>query len=143
MASLAIGLTRFWFAIRKAWQDPTFRTIVALTASFLLVGTIVFHKIEGWSYLDSFYYSAVTSATLGFGDFTPTTSAGKLLTVFYMFCGIGLLVALFTRFASALIESERENQARLHAHLAQARARFAHDSESSVQSSTPEEKHLP
>ena len=133
MASLLIGLARFWSAIRKAWRDPTFRLLAVLTGSLLLVGTLVFSRIEGWSYLDSFYYSAVTAATVGFGDFTPKTPAGKLLTVFYMFCGIGLLVALLTRFAEALIQSERENQERLHGHLSRARAKIAGDDAGAVQ----------
>lgn len=117
MVSLLIGLARFWFAIRTAWRDPTFRLLAALTASLLLVGTLVFNRVEGWSYLDSFYFSAITVATVGYGDFSPQTDAGKLLTVFYIFCGLGLLVSLLTRFAEALIQSERENQARLHAQL--------------------------
>jgi len=133
MASLLIGLARFWSAIRQAWRDPTFRTLTALTASLLLVGMWVFHQVEGWSYLDSFYYSAVTAATVGFGDFTPKTPAGKLLTVFYMFCGIGLLVALLTRFADALIQSERENQERLHVRLSQAREKIAGGDAGAVQ----------
>ena len=128
MASLLIGLARFWFAIRTAWRDPTFRLLATLTASLLLVGTLVFNRVEGWSYLDSFYFSAITLATVGYGDFSPHTDAGKLLTVFYIFCGIGLLVALLTRFADALIQSERETQARLHAQLAHARKKLApHD----------------
>ena len=133
MASLLIGLARFWSAIRQAWRDPTFRLLAALTGSLLLVGTLVFNRIEGWSYLDSFYYSAVTAATVGFGDFTPKTPAGKLLTVFYMFCGIGLLVALLTRFAEALIQSERENQGRLHEHLGRAREKLAGGDAGAVQ----------
>jgi voltage-gated potassium channel len=132
MASLLIGLARLWSAIRRAWRDPMFRLLVSLTASLLLVGTWVFHKVEGWSYLDSFYYSAVTAATVGFGDFTPKTPAGKLLTVFYMFCGIGLLVALLTRFAEALIQSAREDQERLHGHLSRARAKIAGDDDGAV-----------
>lgn len=44
---------------------------------------------------------------MGYGDFTPKTSAGKLLTILYIFAGVGLLVALLTRFADALIQSER------------------------------------
>ena len=71
-----------------------FRLLVSLTASLLLVGTWVFHKVEGWSYLDSFYFSAISVATVGYGDFAPKTPAGKLLAVFYVFCGIGLLVVL-------------------------------------------------
>ena len=109
MVSLLIGLSRLWLAIRKAWRDPTFRLLAALTGSLLLGGMLVFHAIEGWSYLDSFYFSAITLATVGYGDFTPTTAAGKLLTVIYIFSGIGLLVAMLSRFADALIQSERES----------------------------------
>ncbi len=125
MVSLSIGLVRFWFAIRMAFRDPVFRLIAALTGSLLLVGTLVFHSVEGWSHLDSFYFSAITLATVGYGDFTPETPAGKLLTVIYIFSGIGLLVALLTRFAEALIQSERENQERLHMRLTQVREKIA------------------
>ena len=65
-------------------------------------------------------FSAISLATVGYGDFAPHTDAGKLLTVFYVFCGIGLLVALLSRFAEALVESHRENKERLHVHLAHA-----------------------
>jgi hypothetical protein len=63
---------------------------------------------------------------VGYGDFSPKTPAGKLLAVFYIFCGIGLLVTLVTRFAEALIQSERENQARLHAHLGKVHEKSGH-----------------
>lgn len=127
MASLLIGLARFWSATRKAWRDPTFRLVVSLTASLLLVGTWVFHQVEGWSYLDSFYFSAISVTTVGYGDFAPKTPAGKLLTVFYIFCGIGLLVAFLSRFAEALIQSSREDQERLHQRLKQTRERVGSD----------------
>lgn len=117
MVSLVIALTRFWFAIRTAWRDPSFRLLVALTASLLLVGTWVFHRVEGWSYLDSFYFSAISLSTVGYGDFTPHTPVGKLLTVFYIFAGFGLLVALLTLFANALIQSVQESRAKLHLQL--------------------------
>lgn len=125
MVSLMLGLTRFWFAIRMALRDPTFRLLIALTASLLLVGTWVFHQVEGWAYLDSFYFSSITLLTVGYGDFTPETAAGKLLTVFYGFSGIGLLVALLARFAEALIQSHRENEERLYHRLMQAREKIA------------------
>jgi hypothetical protein len=117
MVSLLIALARFWLAIRMAWRDPSFRLLATLTLSLLVVGTWVFHRVEGWSYLDSFYFSAISLATVGYGDFTPTTAAGKLLTVFYVFAGFGLLVALLTLFANALIQSARESQEKLHGQL--------------------------
>lgn len=148
MVSLLIGLARFWLAIRKAWGDPTFRLVATLSASLLLVGTFVFHWVEGWSYLDSFYFSAISATTVGYGDFSPQTPAGKLLAVFYIFCGIGLLVALVTRFAEALIQAERENQERLHSHMTQARATMAPSRAGAAQpglaeAPVAEEEHLP
>ena len=140
MVSLMIGLTRFWFAIRKAWSDPTFRLVATLSVSLLLVGMFLFHWIEGWSYLDSFYFSAISATTVGYGDFSPQTPAGKLLAVVYIFCGIGLLVTLVTRFAEALIQSERENQERLHSHLIQAREKMV---PRGAESTVAEEEHLP
>lgn len=73
MLSLTIGLARFWLAIRNAWRDPAFRLLATLTASLLLVGTWVFHQVEGWSYLDSFYFSAISLSTVGYGDFSPAS----------------------------------------------------------------------
>lgn len=125
MVSLLIGLGRFWFAIRKAWGDPSFRSVAALTLSLLVVGTWLFHRVEGWAYLDSFYFSAISLATVGYGDFTPKTAAGKLLTVFYIFAGFGLLAALLTRFADALIQSERESSERRHLRLQQVHEKIA------------------
>ena len=148
MVSLLVGLTRFWFAIRKAWSDPMFRLVATLSASLLLVGMFLFHWIEGWSYLDSFYFSAISATTVGYGDFSPQTPAGKLLAVVYIFCGIGLLVALVTRFADALIQSERENKERLHSHLKHASEKLVPGSAGAAQPGPAEppvagEEHLP
>jgi voltage-gated potassium channel len=133
MVSIMIGLARFWLAIRKVWSDPTFRLVATLSASLLVVGMFLFHWVEGWSYLDSFYFSAISATTVGYGDFSPKTPAGKLLAVFYIFCGIGLLVALVTRFAEALVQAERENQERLHLHLMQAHEKIAPRGASAVE----------
>lgn len=112
MVALLITLAQFWSTVRKAWRDPSFRSLAALTVLLLFVGTLIFHEVEGWAYLDSFYFSAITLATVGYGDFTPKTPVGKLLTVFYIFMGFGMLMALLTRFAEALIQSEREGRTR-------------------------------
>ena len=138
MVSLLIGLTRFWLAIRLAWRDPSFRLLAMLTMSLLLVGTWVFHRVEGWSYLDSFYFSAISLATVGYGDFTPHTAAGKLLTVFYIFAGFGLLVALLTLFANALIQSVQDAREKLHHQLMEALEKGAPGGATTPQTHTTE-----
>ncbi|MCL1463582.1 ion transporter [Argonema galeatum] len=43
------------------------------------------------TFLDAFYFSVVTMTTVGFGDVTPTSEAGRLLTVMMIFTGIALI----------------------------------------------------
>lgn len=63
----------------------------------LAIGTFLFHWIEGWNYLDSLYFCVISLATVGYGDFTPDTQLGKVLTMIYIVNGIGILLALFDR----------------------------------------------
>jgi hypothetical protein len=57
----------------------------------LVMGTVAFHYMEGWSWVDSFYFSAVAGTTVGFGDLTPSTDLSKLFSVVYIFVGIGII----------------------------------------------------
>ena len=66
---------------------------LALTSAVILMATatIVYHQFEDWSWVDSFYFSAIAASTVGFGDFSPTTDFTKLFTVGYVFAGVSLL----------------------------------------------------
>ena len=64
-----------------------FRTMIIIT------GTLVYHYLEGWSYIDSLYFSVVTLTTIGYGDFAPKTDEGKLFTILYIVAGIGMILS--------------------------------------------------
>ena len=38
---------------------------------FSLIPAAIFMAIEGWTYLESWYYTVVTLTTVGFGDYVP------------------------------------------------------------------------
>ena len=53
-----------------------------------LIGTFFIHRFEigypiGESYFNAFYFTVITTATIGFGDLVPMTVAGKILTMGY------------------------------------------------------------
>jgi hypothetical protein len=85
-------------ATKKAWDAHATRIIGGLSLLVLGVGTLVYRILEDWSWVDSFYFSAVTLTTVGFGDLTPTTTASKLFTIFYIFTGISLIGSLLNEF---------------------------------------------
>jgi hypothetical protein len=78
-------------------QDPDSRPALLYAAGTLLAGVIVYHWLEGWSFLDCLYFCVITLATVGYGDLTPTTPVGRLFTIFYVINGIAILLAFFDR----------------------------------------------
>ena len=60
----------------------SFLAIFALTG-----GSIFYHIVEKWSWINSVYFSVITLTTVGYGDLLPTTNASKIFTMFYVFIG--------------------------------------------------------
>lgn len=69
------------------------RWLIGSVVGILVVGAIFYHFVEGWGWLDSFYFCAITLATIGYGDLAPKTDLGKLFTIFYAFAGLGVVAA--------------------------------------------------
>jgi voltage-gated potassium channel len=92
LVGLVLMLRRFLRTLRDAWKsDQAFRFLLALVVSLLLSGTVFFTLVEGWSVLDSLYFSVTTLTTVGFGDPAPATAAGKIFTMVYIFVGLGVI----------------------------------------------------
>lgn len=75
--------------------DKDSRLVFYWTAGFLLLGTLVYHWLEGWSYLDSFYFSLISMTTIGYGDLSPTTPISKVFTIIFVINGIAILLTMF------------------------------------------------
>jgi voltage-gated potassium channel len=73
-------------------DDEEYRDLLLTTIGIIIFGTIVYHYLEGWSYLDSLYFCVITLTTVGYGDFSPQTDEGKLFTIFYIILGLGIIL---------------------------------------------------
>lgn len=86
------------------------RTLMLQTIMFqlyLLLGALVFCKVEEWNYLDAVYWAAVTLFTVGFGDLYPTTSLGQGLLIPYSLVGIISLGLVIGSIRSLMLERAR------------------------------------
>lgn len=96
MRDLGRGLQAFW-------RDASARSLLALTMTLVAIATLFYRRVEELSWLDSFYVSVITVSTVGYGDISPQTPAGKLFTLAYVVIGIGVFVALVTTVAHHLL----------------------------------------
>lgn len=53
-------------------------TLIPATIILIFLPSCLFTYFEGWPYSVSVYYSFVTLATIGFGDFIPTFQAHQV-----------------------------------------------------------------
>ncbi len=86
------------------------RSFLAASIAVLMIGTGGFMIAEGLSFFDAFYFSIVTIATVGYGDFHPGTMFGKILAITIIILGAGTFVGAVAN-ASELMLNRREKQA--------------------------------
>lgn len=104
MISFFLTIGRFIRAIWYGLRDPEFRALLTLVVIILGSGTVFYWRVEGWSVLDSLYFSVITLTTIGYGDLSPTTPASKIFTMCYILVGIGVLVVFVEKLARHAIE---------------------------------------
>lgn len=87
--SLMLG---FFRDIGEILHDHKTRAILIWVLLLLIIGTLFYTLVEGWTIVDAFYFSVITLTTVGYGDFSPVTTAGKLFTTIYILVGISIIV---------------------------------------------------
>lgn len=104
--SIFANIIRLFRGLRSALRQPEVQGVVTLALALILLATVFYWLVEGWSLLDSAYFAVVTIATVGYGDFSPQAGLGKLFTMGYIFAVIGIFVAAVSAIAQAVLRAE-------------------------------------
>jgi len=90
---------------RKAHTSA--RKIAAISALILLIiiGTMSFHYFEDWTWVQSFYFTVSTLATVGYGDLHPTSDGTRLFTALFILAGVSVAVAALSIIGSSYIDN--------------------------------------
>lgn len=85
----------------KFWEYLAYvRGVVLMLILLMLASGFVFAIWEGEELGDAIYFAFVTGLTVGYGDISPTTGVGKILSVFTGLVGVifmGVIVAVANR----------------------------------------------
>jgi hypothetical protein len=64
-------------------------------------------RLEGWSVMDSIYYSIITCGTVGYGDFSPISQRARLWAIIFIPFAVASGGEILGTVASAILEQRR------------------------------------
>ncbi len=80
--------------------------ILTIIIAIFSGGTLGYYFIEeNWTLFESFYMTAITITTVGYGETKPLSDAGRLFTIFLIFIGLGSAAIFATQLAKAFLEN--------------------------------------
>lgn len=91
--------------------------LLFVAAGTIIIGSFLIFSVESQepdsqinSMLDAVWWTVATVTTVGYGDVVPVSETGKIVAIFYMFFGIGVLAisisVLGTQFYKRRFEKE-------------------------------------
>ena len=87
-----LSLSRLY---KQMLKQPETRGLLIISAFTVLIGVIFYTLAEHWTLVDAIYFCVVTLGTVGYGDITPVTDAGKIFTTIYIIFGLSVIGGFF------------------------------------------------
>lgn len=80
------------------------RALLGLATVLIGSGTVFFRYIEGWAWIDAYFFTVVTISTVGYGNLVPATVIGKIGTTVLIFLGIGIFATALGLIGQRIVE---------------------------------------
>ncbi|KAJ9419359.1 hypothetical protein QL093DRAFT_2590998 [Fusarium oxysporum] len=97
-------------SIRRRWVAMAFSTFTWLV--LWLVGAFVFQRAEkayqDWSYFDALYFCFEAWTTIGYGDLTPISNAGRSFYVFWSLLALPTMTVLISNASDTVVRIIRD-----------------------------------
>ncbi|MDX2256905.1 MAG: potassium channel protein [Pseudanabaenaceae cyanobacterium bins.39] len=115
------SLSPFALEMELARYQKTLITNFSILGGLIIVGTLGYHLIEGWNWLDSIYMTVITLATIGYGETNPLHAGGRIFTIILIVMGVISLSYVVSQFTNAIANGHIYNiwQARQHSKMMQ------------------------
>lgn len=109
MVSFILSLKRLIEGLFRAFKRQDFLSLFATLCLILLSGTMFYHGVEKWSWLDSFYFAFVSLIPTSVStELSPATDFGKIFTMIYLMVGVGLMFMILITIGRSLVKVEDE-----------------------------------
>jgi voltage-gated potassium channel len=79
---------------------------VIILNSLLVIGTVGYMLIDNYSFLDAFYMTVITVATVGYGEVQPLSDTGRLFTAFLIITSFGTFAYAVSYITKFVVDGE-------------------------------------
>jgi hypothetical protein len=87
------------------WYGTVAKACIPIVA-FVLFGTALGVMIEEWTFVESFYYGAITVTTIGYGDYSPGTPFGRRIAIFYLLASVVVVTNALSQLALLFTDTD-------------------------------------
>ncbi|WP_431804418.1 potassium channel family protein [Halobacillus andaensis] len=97
--------------MRYYFQLPLFLRLLSTVVVLMITFGIVIHMIEPDNFptvFDGIWWAFVTGATVGYGDYVPLSTAGKITAILLILSGGGLVTFYMATLSAATVKHERD-----------------------------------
>ena len=77
-----------------------------LVAALVLIGTVGYRVLEGYTWLEALYMTLITLSTVGYGEVRPLSEQGRVFTIGLIVLGVGTGAYLFSALTEYIISGE-------------------------------------
>uniref|UniRef100_A0A7S1U1M1 Potassium channel domain-containing protein n=1 Tax=Phaeomonas parva TaxID=124430 RepID=A0A7S1U1M1_9STRA len=117
IAYFAVGVVVYTQVEERECDDQpdvkTFTGVNVTIGDYFCENCIVMEDVETcytpWTVVDTLYWSTVTVTTVGYGDYSPTTDAGRIFGFFYIIFGLGVVLGVIQSFVNNAIDRVEQN----------------------------------
>lgn len=106
---LAAVSGRFIKKCNRFFTTNGFQYIIALSAVLIFIGGALISYFESMNFSDGIWWAFVTATTVGYGDISPHTPAGRIVACVLMITGIGLIGSLTSTITSFFMHDTKSD----------------------------------
>lgn len=77
-------------------------TNIGIVFALVVIGTLGYQLIEGWTWFDALYMTIITLATIGYGETNPLHLEGRIFTLTLIIMGVISLSYIAAQFTTAI-----------------------------------------
>lgn len=87
-----------------------FKYVLLLAAASIFISSFAIMHYENMRFKDALWWAFVTATTVGYGDLSPSTNAGRVVASLLMLVGIGLIGSLTSSITSFFLHNNSKSE---------------------------------